>query len=143
MSDTRTETIGAMIEQFVDVVDDDAAHRKLMRILVSEAGYAPRVHSAAECALAIARESPPVLVIADVQLRGEMDGVALTRALKAAPETANVPVLVVSAFAAAADEARARRAGCDAWLPKPLDTREFVSLVRWLLTQWASDVEAI
>ena len=143
MTDTRTETIGAMMEQFVDVVDDDAAHRKLMRILVSEAGYAPRVHSAAECALAIARESPPVLVIADVQLRGEMDGVALTRALKAAPETANVPVLVVSAFAAAADEARARRAGCDAWLPKPLDTREFVSLVRWLLTQWASDVEAI
>jgi two-component system, cell cycle response regulator DivK len=131
-----------MSEQVVDVVDDDAAHRKLMRILVAGAGFEPRLHAAAESALAIARQSPPSLVIADVQLRGEMDGVALTRALKAAPETAGIPVLVVSAFAAAADEARARRAGCDAWLPKPLDTREFVSLVRWLLTEWTNDVEA-
>jgi CheY-like chemotaxis protein len=132
-----------MMEQYVDVVDDDPAHRKLMRILIAEAGYSPRTHAAAESALEIARRSPPVLVIADVQLSGGMDGVALTRALKAAPETANIPVLVVSAFAAASDEAAARRAGCDAWLPKPLDTREFVSLVRWLLTRWPADVEAL
>ena len=132
-----------MMEQYVDVVDDDPAHRKLMRILVAEAGYAARTHAEAESALEVARGSPPALVIADVQLRGGMDGVALTRALKAAPETANVPVLVVSAFAAASDEAAARRAGCDAWLPKPLDTREFISLVRWLLTRWPSDAEAL
>lgn len=131
-----------MTEQFVDVVDDDAAHRKLMRILVAETGYEPRLHAFAETALEMARRSPPALVIADVELRGEMDGVALTRALKSSPETAGIPVLVISAFAAA-DEARARRAGCDAWLAKPLDTREFVSLVRWLLTEWTSDVEAI
>ena len=131
------------MEQFVDVVDDDAAHRKLMRILVAEAGFEPRLHAVAATALETARQSPPALVIADVELRGEMDGVALTRALKSSPETAGIPVLVVSAFAAAADEARARRAGCDAWLAKPLDTREFVSLVRWLLTEWANDVEAL
>lgn len=129
--------------QYVDVVDDDAAHRKLMRILVREAGFAPRTHATAEAAFEIARLDPPSLVIADIQLPGRMDGVALTRALKAAPETAHLPVLVVSAFAAAADEARARRAGCDAWLAKPLDTREFVSLVRWLVTMWLSDVEAV
>lgn len=129
--------------QYVDIVDDDAAHRKLMRILVAEAGYAARTHATAEAALEIARLDPPGLVIADIQLPGAMDGVALTRALKAAPETAQLPVLVVSAFATAADEARARRAGCDAWLPKPLDTREFVSLVRWLMTMWTSDVEAV
>lgn len=132
-----------MMEQYVDVVDDDPAHRKLMRILVAEAGYSVRTHAAAESALEVARRSPPALVIADVQLCGGMDGVALTRALKAAPETANVPVLVVSAFAAASDEAIARRAGCDAWLPKPLDTREFISLVRWLLTRWPADAEAL
>src|SRR5690349_8775195 len=102
MSETARE-FGGMAEQFVDVVDDDPAHRKLMRILVAQAGYAPRVHSAAESALATARRCPPGLVIADVQLRGGMDGVALTRALKASPETAHVPVLVVSAFAAASD----------------------------------------
>ena len=129
--------------QYVDIVDDDAAHRKLMRILVSEAGYVARTHATAEAALESARRDPPALVIADIQLPGAMDGVALTRALRAAPETAHLPVLVVSAFAGAADEARARRAGCDAWLAKPLDTREFVSLVRWLMTTWTSDVEAI
>lgn len=131
-----------MNEQFVDVVDDDAAHRKLMRILVAGTGFTPRLHAFAETALETARRSPPALVIADVELRGGMDGVALTRALKSSPETAGIPVLLISAFAAP-DEARARRAGCDAWLAKPLDTREFVSLVRWLVTEWTSDVQAV
>lgn len=132
-----------MSNLFVDVVDDDAAHRKLLGILIAEAGYVPRTHAAADSVLGVVRQSSPALIVVDVQLRGAMDGVELTRALKAAPETAGIPVLVVSAFAAAADEARARRAGCDAWLPKPLDTREFMSLARWLVTRWPADVEAL
>lgn len=126
----------------MDVVDDNAAHRKLMRILLVDAGYAPRTHRSAPPALEAARREVPALVVADVQLPGEMDGLALTRALKAAPETADVPVLVVSAYAAPHDEARARRAGCDAWLPKPIDTREFVALVHWLVALGAEDGDA-
>lgn len=120
--------------EVVDVVEDDAAHRKLMRILLEGAGFETRTYAAAAPALAAARRSPPSLVVADVQLPGDMSGLELTRALKAEPATAHVPVLVVSAYASAQDEAGARRAGCDAWLAKPLDTREFIALARWLTT---------
>lgn len=127
----------------VDVVDDDAAHRKLMRIVLESAGFEPRTHGAAEAAFEAAKREPPLLVVADVQLPGPMDGLALTRALKTTAATANVPVLVVSAFASAADEARARRAGCDAWLPKPLDTREFAALARWLALPELSEAHGL
>jgi len=125
----------------VDVVDDSAAHRKLFGILLSGAGYTPRMHATAAAVLAAAGASPPRLVVADVQLPGSIDGLMLARALKAAPATAHVPVLVVSAFASAQDEDAARRAGADGWLSKPIDTRDFVALVRALDPTGGADVD--
>ena len=121
-----------MTHGVVDLVEDNAAHRKLMRILLQQAGFAPRTHVEGETALAMVRCAPPVLLVADVQLPGQLDGLALTREIKSDPATTHVPVLIVSARASGEDETRARRAGCDAWLAKPIDIREFVAIVRWL-----------
>ena len=126
----------------VDVVDDNGAHRKLMRLLLTGAGYEAREHACADAALSAVRRDPPVLLVADVQLSGEMDGLALARVVRTESATARIPILVVSALASHEDEMRARRAGCDAWLPKPFDTREFVALVHWL-TRTERDDERI
>ena len=80
------------------------------------------------------RADPPAIAAIDVQLAGPMDGLELTRILKAAPETARIIVIVVSAFASLADEARARAAGADVWMSKPIDTRELVALLGKLRT---------
>lgn len=110
----------------VDVVDDDPANQKLLRLLAEQAGCRVRTHVSAESALAAARDEAPVVAVIDVQLSGRIDGLALVRQLRATPATAATWIIVVSAFAGLADEMWARVAGCDLWLPKPIDTREFL-----------------
>ena len=117
----------------VEIVDDDPGNQKLLRLLAEQAGYRVVAHVTAEAALRAARDEPPAVAVVDVQLSGRMDGLALVRALRAAPETAAVPIMVVSAFAALADEARARAAGCDVWMSKPIDTSEFMMRLRALV----------
>ena len=112
-----------------DVVDDDPGNRKLLAILVQRAGCRVRTHTTGEEALAAMVADPPAIAVLDVQLSGAVDGIALTRALRMSPRTMAVAIVVVSAFAGVADEARARAAGCDVWLSKPINTNEFVGLI--------------
>ena len=116
-----------MAKALVDILDDDPRNQKLLRLLVERAGCEARTHAGAATALAAMRADPPAVALIDVQLPGPMDGLAVVRALKAVPETAGIIVVVVSAFASIADEARAREAGCDLWMPKPVDVREFLA----------------
>ena len=119
-----------MTTALVEIVDDDPPNQKLLRVLAESAGFRTRAHTTAEAALIAMRTDPPAIAAIDVQLAGRMDGLELTRILKSAPETSRIIVIVVSAFAALADEARARAAGADVWMPKPIDTRELVALLR-------------
>lgn len=121
----------SMTSPLVDIVDDDPGTQKLLRLLAEQAGCRVRTHAAAASALAAMRDDPPAIAVIDVQLPGSVDGLAVIAALRSAPETAGVAVVVVSAFASLADETRARAAGCDVWMSKPIDTRALRrSLVR-------------
>jgi CheY-like chemotaxis protein len=64
----------------------------------------------------------------DIQLPG-MDGLALTRKLKADPATCGSIILALTAYAMKGDEQRVLDAGCDGYLAKPIDTRTFPALV--------------
>jgi len=68
----------------------------------------------------------------DIQLPG-MDGLELTRRLKADPAMSGVVILGLTAYAMKGDEARVLAAGCDGYLAKPIDTRRFPQLVAALL----------
>ena len=113
----------------VDVVDDNPAYRKLLRLLVELGGHRVRMHDTAESAFAAMHHDPPALAVIDVQLAGPMGGLELTRELKTRAATSRVAVIVVTAHAALADEAQARAVGADAWLAKPIDTQEFTRCV--------------
>jgi len=52
-----------------------------------------------------------------------MDGLALTGLLKADPATQDIPVIALTAFAMKGDEQKARDAGCEGYLTKPINTR--------------------
>ena len=58
-----------------------------------------------------------------------VDGFELTRRLKADPATAGVVVVAVTAYAMTGDEDRARAAGCDGYLSKPIDTRTLAATI--------------
>ncbi len=104
------------------VVDDNPTNLKLIRVLLAGEGYEVRTAGDAEEALAALQGFRPRLVLMDLQLPG-MDGLELTRRLKADPGTRDILIVALTAYAMKGDEEKAREAGCDGYLAKPIDTR--------------------
>jgi CheY-like chemotaxis protein len=114
------------------VIDDHPINLELATAMLEGMGCEILAASAPERGLAIARTEHVDLVLMDVQLPG-MTGYDVTRRLKADPRTAAIPVVAVTAHALKGEEERAHAAGCDAYLPKPLDYRGFERTIRRFL----------
>jgi two-component system, cell cycle response regulator DivK len=117
-----------MAGERVLVVDDNAANLKLARIVLSSSGFDVRTAADAFEAQDVVREFSPLLVLMDIQMPG-MDGLELTRILKGADATKDIVILAMTAYAMKGDEEKARAAGCDGYITKPIDTRTLPSLV--------------
>jgi CheY-like chemotaxis protein len=122
------EARGLSAAGHVLVVDDNPVNVKLLRLLLEGEGYQVHTAEGAESALRALAQRRPELILMDVQLRG-VDGLELTRRLKADTATAAIPVVAVTAYAMKGDEERALAAGCDGYLPKPIDTNRLLELV--------------
>ncbi len=104
------------------IVDDNPVNLKLARVLLSSEGYAVRTAQDADEALVALGESRPRLILMDIQLPG-MDGLELTQRLKADPATRDILIVAMTAYAMKGDYEKALSAGCDGYVPKPIDTR--------------------
>ena len=110
------------------IVDDNPVNLKLVRVLLAGEGYDARTAGDAEEALEILREFHPKLILMDIQLPG-MDGLDLTRCLKADPATRGVVILALTAYAMKGDDKKMLAAGCDGYVSKPVDTRTLPQLI--------------
>lgn len=114
------------------VVDDHPLNLKLLQRVLELDGFEV---IAADCLAAaqeaLARELPHLIVL-DLQLP-DGDGLTLARELKARPETLSVSILACTAGAMKGERERALAAGCDAYMSKPIDTRDFAELCVSLL----------
>jgi CheY-like chemotaxis protein len=110
------------------MVDDNPGNLKLLSFILAKIGYDLRVAVDAVQALAVLEEFRPQLILMDLQLPG-MDGLELTRRLKANPLYQDVVIVAVTASAMKGDEQKAKEAGCDGYITKPLDTRLLPELV--------------
>jgi two-component system, cell cycle response regulator DivK len=110
------------------IVDDNAQNLKLSRVLLSRYGYELRTASDAEEALTILETFNPRLILLDLQLPG-MDGYELARRLKSDPKTNRIVILAVTAYAMKGDDERARAAGCDGYVTKPIDTKTLPGVI--------------
>lgn len=110
------------------VVDDNPINLKLARVILTVSGY--EVHTATDAneAMEMVAKVHPRVILMDIQLPG-MDGLELTRRLKADPATRHIHVLAITAYAMKKDEDRALAAGCDGYIPKPIDTRSLATTV--------------
>jgi CheY-like chemotaxis protein len=114
------------------IVDDNPTNLKLASDVLEWAGYNVSQAQDAEEALDIIKTSPPELILMDIALPG-MDGLTLTRKLKADPATSQIKVIALTAFAMKGDELKAADAGCNGYVSKPIDTRTLPDQVgRWL-----------
>ena len=106
------------------VVDDTPMNLKLTSVLLRSEGFEVYTASGAEEALSLLQTTKPNLVLMDLQMP-EVNGLELTRMLKANPATAEIPVVALTAYAMIGDEKRALDAGCVGYITKPINTREF------------------
>jgi two-component system cell cycle response regulator DivK len=115
-------------------VEDNEYNRKIVRQLLSRTSYRLREAVDGEAALGMVREERPDLILMDVQLP-KMSGLDVTRALRADPAMADVPIIVVTSFALSGDDQRAMAAGASAYIAKPYSPRELLALIQTFLAE--------
>jgi two-component system cell cycle response regulator DivK len=110
------------------IVEDNPANMSLAIFLLQSAGHTVLSAVDAEIGLRLARDEQPNLILMDIQLPG-MDGLEATVLLKRDAATRAIPVIALTALAMKGDEERIRAAGCDGYIAKPLEYRNFLATI--------------
>lgn len=116
--------------QHILVIDDDPAITSLLKRGLSYEGYTVEIAGTGEAGLALARNRPPDLVILDIMMPG-INGLEVLRRLRAADD--RLPVLMLTAKDAPADQVQGFEAGADDYVVKPFTFEVLLARVRALL----------
>jgi CheY-like chemotaxis protein len=116
------------------VVDDNPTNLKLVSDVLGFEGHEILRAVDAEEAQVILARTLPNLIFMDIALPG-MDGLTLTRKLKADERTRHVRIVALTAFAMKGDDQKAFDAGCDGYITKPIDTRTLPAQVAGFLAR--------
>ena len=121
------------------VVEDNALNIKLFCDLLAAHGHEPQAVTDSRQAIDAAHAFAPDLVITDIQLP-YITGIELMELLRADDQLKNVPIMAVTAYAAAGDDERFKAAGAQAYVSKPISVMRFAETVDQLLAE-SSGVE--
>jgi two-component system, cell cycle response regulator DivK len=121
------------MSQRILVVEDHPDNRRILRDLLTSADFEVIEAEDGESGLAAAAEHRPDLILMDIQLPG-IDGYEATRRLKADAALQTIPVIAVTAHELNGVEDKARAAGCDAYIAKPISPRQVLAKVREYLS---------
>ncbi len=110
------------------VVEDNDRNRRLIRMVLKAKGYEVVEAVTAEEAIVQLNNEPVALILMDIQLP-EMDGLELTQNIKENPDTKDIPIIALTAYAMKGDREKFLTAGCDGYIAKPIDTRELPNIV--------------
>ena len=116
------------------LVDDNPTNMKLISTTLKYAGHTVFNSMNAEEALEALREPHFDLILMDIALPG-MDGLTLTKKLKADERTRHIPIVALTAFAMKGDDQKAFAAGCNGYITKPINTRLFAQQLAEFLPQ--------
>ena len=114
------------------LVEDNPHNRKIFSGMLTHSGFVVREAETGDAALRSVAELRPALILMDLSIPG-VDGWECTRRLKADPATSGIPIIALTAHAMRGDEERARAAGCDGYLSKPISPKKVVEEVRAFL----------
>ena len=117
------------------VVEDQDDNMQILRDLLGSVGY--EIIEARDGAEGVkaAKAERPDLILMDIQLP-VLDGYEATRQIKADPALRAIPIVVVTSYALSGDEAKARDAGCDGYVPKPYSPRQLLAKIRQYLPEF-------
>ena len=115
------------------IVEDNPLHTKLIEMTLRTKNYILLKATDGEKALDMARKERPDLIIMDLNLPG-MTGFEVTKKLRENPAFSHTPIIAITAYAMARDREMVIESGCDAYLSKPIDTRELPGVIAELLS---------
>jgi len=115
-------------------VEDNPLNMKLLEILLRPKNYTLLEAVDGEEALDIATREQPDLIVMDIQLP-KMSGLEVTKKLRQMPVFNSIPIIALTAYAMKGDKERFIAAGCNAYLPKPINTRELPEMISRMLQQ--------
>jgi len=119
----------AVCRPLVLVAEDHDDTRAMLRVLLTTQGYEVVDYADGDTALDAAIRLMPHIALVDGHLRG-LDGFGLVRAIRARADLRRLPIIFVSGWSGGEHEQRARAAGCDQYLLKPVDLDRLLTLVR-------------
>jgi two-component system cell cycle response regulator DivK len=114
------------------VIEDTEDNRRILRDLLTSAGFELIEAVDGEKGVFAATEVNPDLILMDIQLP-IVDGYEAARRIKSNPATRHIPIIAVTSYALSGDEAKAREAGCDGYIAKPFSPRHVLATVRKFL----------
>jgi two-component system, cell cycle response regulator DivK len=118
-----------MSQKKILLIEDNEFNRKIVRDLLARQPYDLLEAHDGEAGVAAARRDIPDVIVMDVQLP-KLSGLDATRAIRSHPETAKIPIIVVTSFALSGDDKKAMDAGASAYLAKPYSPRQLLDTIR-------------
>ncbi len=117
------------MSQLILVVEDQEDNRRIIRDLLTSAGYETIEALTGQEGVTVAETHLPALVLMDIQLP-DFDGYEATRRIKANPKLSAIPIIAVTSYALSGDDVKAYEAGCDAYVSKPYSPRALLAKIR-------------
>jgi len=117
------------MNELILIIEDQEDNRRIMRDLLTSAGYKVIEAVTGEAGVMSAEAHCPDLILMDIQLP-DFDGYEATRRIKANPALSAIPVIAVTSYALSGDDVKAYEAGCDAYVSKPFSPRKLLTKIR-------------
>jgi len=114
------------------VIEDNEKNRKLFTLVLGAIGHEPLLAENGEEGLMAAKKSRPDLILMDIQMP-VMDGISAFKALQAAEQTRDIPVIAVTSYAMKGDFERFMAMGFSGYIAKPIDVKMFSKMVDEIL----------
>lgn len=118
------------------IIEDNITNLKLVRLLLKIEGYEIFTASDASEALHILQTVHPKLILMDLQLPGK-NGLDLTKEIKADPKLKDIVIIALTAYAMKGDEEKAKLAGCDEYMTKPISVDNFPAVIAEYMVKYA------
>jgi len=120
------------------IVEDNPVHTRVIEMTLRGKNYTLLKATNGEEALDIAKRERPDLILMDLNLP-QMTGFEVAKKLRDNPAFSRTPIIALTAYAMRGDRERVIESGCDAYLSKPINTRELPGMIAKMLSQRQED----
>lgn len=114
------------------IVEDNPQNMRLIEMVLRDKDYTLLKATDGDEALDVALRELPDLIIMDIHLP-KLSGLEVTKKLRETPVSSHIPIIAITAYAMKGDKERVIKAGCDAYVSKPIDTRELPGVIAEML----------